>query len=30
MLVILSGANLDSDTYAKIWAHDHLSKLPAI
>lgn len=30
ILVILSGANLDSDTYAKIWAHDHLSKLPAL
>ena len=30
VLVILSGANLDSDTYAKIWAHDHLSKLPAL
>lgn len=29
-LVILSGANLDSDTYGKIWAHDHLSKLPAL
>ena len=30
VLVILSGANLDSETYGKIWAHDHLSKLPAI
>jgi threonine dehydratase len=30
ILIILSGANLDSDTYAKIWAHDHLSRLPAL
>lgn len=30
VLIILSGANLDSDTYAKIWAQDHLQKLPAL
>ncbi|MDE1151670.1 MAG: serine/threonine dehydratase [Micavibrio sp.] len=30
ILVMLSGANLDSDTYAAIWAEDHLSRLPAL
>ncbi len=30
ILVILSGANLDSDTYGKIWAEDHLARLPAL
>jgi threonine dehydratase len=30
LLVILSGANLDSETYAQIWAQDHLSRLPAL
>lgn len=30
ILIILSGANLDSDTYAKIWAQDQLTKLPAV
>ncbi len=30
ILIILSGANLDHETYAKIWAEDHLSKLPAL
>lgn len=30
VLVILSGANLDSDTYGRIWAEDHLSRLPAL
>ncbi|MEZ0261898.1 MAG: serine/threonine dehydratase [Alphaproteobacteria bacterium] len=29
-LVILSGANIDSDTYSKIWAQDHLATLPAL
>ncbi len=29
-LVILSGANIDSDTYGKIWAQDHLTTLPAL
>jgi threo-3-hydroxy-L-aspartate ammonia-lyase len=30
ILVILSGANIDSDTYAKIWSEDRLSRLPAL
>ncbi len=30
ILIILSGANLDGDTYAKIWAEDHLARLPAL
>ena len=30
ILIILSGANLDSDTYGKIWAEDYLARLPAL
>lgn len=30
VLIILSGANIDSDTYAKIWAEDFLTTLPAL
>lgn len=30
ILIILSGANLDPETYAQIWAEDHLSRLPAL
>lgn len=30
ILVILSGANLDREAYRKIWAHDRLSRLPAL
>jgi threonine dehydratase len=30
ILVILSGANIDSDTHGKIWAKDYLTKLPAL
>ncbi|MDF3024456.1 MAG: tdcB [Alphaproteobacteria bacterium] len=30
ILVILSGANIDGDTYGKIWAQDHLTRLPAL
>lgn len=30
ILVILSGANIDSDTYGRIWSKDYLTKLPAL
>lgn len=30
ILIILSGANIDSDTYGKIWSKDYLTKLPAL
>ncbi len=30
ILIILSGANIDGDTYGKIWAQDYLTRLPAL
>jgi threonine dehydratase len=30
VLVILSGGNIDADTYQKIWSHDYLEKPPTL